>query len=95
MAQYELMLIINPSLAEADRNATIEWLKSIFEKNSVKVEKENVWGEKKLAYKINSSSKGFYILYDLELDGKSIKSMTDSINLDKNVWRHMFVKKDI
>lgn len=95
MAQYELMLIINPSLAEADRATTIDNLKSILEKSSAKIEKEDVWGEKKLAYKINSSDKGFYILYDLEMDGKNIKTITNAINLDKNVWRHMFVRKDV
>lgn len=95
MAQYELMLIINPSLADADRATTIESLKSILEKSSAKIEKEDIWGEKKLAYKINSSDKGFYILYDLEMDGKNIKTITNAINLDKNVWRHMFVRKDV
>lgn len=95
MAKYELMLIINPSLAEAERNESLEGLKSILKSNDVKIEKEDVWWEKKLAYKINSSEKGFYVLYDLELDWKNIKSMTDSMNLDKNIWRHMFVKKDI
>lgn len=94
MAQYELMLIINPSLADAERNETLGNLKSIFEKSGVKVEKEDIWWDKKMAYKINSSDRWFYVLYDLELDGKNIKSMTSSINLDKNVWRHMFVKKE-
>lgn len=95
MAQYELMLIINPSVSQDDRDASINNVKAILEKSSAKIEKENVWWEKKLAYKINSSDRGFYVLYDLELDGKAIKSMTGSINLDKNVWRHMFVRKDI
>lgn len=94
MAQYELMLIINPSLADAERNETLGNLKGIFEKSGVKIEKEDIWWDKKMAYKINSSDRWFYVLYDLELDGKNIKSMTSSINLDKNVWRHMFVKKE-
>jgi ribosomal protein S6 len=43
MAKYELMLIVNPSLADADRATTIENLKSILEKNSAKIEKEDIW----------------------------------------------------
>ena len=50
--------------------------------------------EKKLAYKINRSNTGFYVLFDLELDGKSIVTMTKTMNLDKNLFRFMFVKKD-
>lgn len=47
-----------------------------------------------MAYKINSSDKGFYVLYTLELDGKSIVSLTKLMNLDLTIWRHMFVKLD-
>lgn len=94
MANYELMLIINPSISEDDRNSSLNNLKKLFEENSVKVEKEDVWWEKKLAYKINNSNTGFYVLFDLELNGKVILPITKSMNLDKNVYRHMFVKKD-
>ena len=88
------MLIINPSISEDDRNSSLNNLKKLFEENSVKVEKEDVWWEKKLAYKINNSNTGFYVLFDLELNGKVILPITKSMNLDKNVYRHMFVKKD-
>lgn len=94
MANYELMLIINPSVSEEDRNTSLENLKSIFEKNEAKVEKEDLWGDKKLAYQINKLDRGFYALYDLELDGKKIKELSRLINLDKNIIRYMFSKKE-
>jgi small subunit ribosomal protein S6 len=94
MANYELMAIINPSLSEDDRNSSIWNLKSILEKAWAKIEKEDIWGEKKLAYKINRSNTGFYILFDLELDWTKIKDISKEINLDRNIWRYMFVKKE-
>jgi small subunit ribosomal protein S6 len=94
MANYELMLIINPTISEEDRNASIENLKSLFEKNEAKIEKEDIWGDKKLAYKINKLDRGFYALYDLDLDGKLIKEISKQINLDKNIIRYMFTKKE-
>lgn len=94
MANYELMLIIKPTVSEEDRNASIENLKSLFEQNEAKIEKEDIWGDKKLAYKINKSDRGFYILYDLEIDGKLIKELSRKINLDKNIIRYMFTKKE-
>jgi len=48
-----------------------------------------------MAYKINSSDRGFYVLFDLELNGKAIVTITKVMNLDLNIWRHMFVKKDV
>jgi small subunit ribosomal protein S6 len=64
----------------------------LLKKAKAKVEKEDVWWDKKLAYKINASDKGFYVLFNLELDWKLIKSLSKSINLDRNIWRYMFTK---
>lgn len=94
MANYEMMAIINPTVSEEERNASIWELKELFKKNSVKIEKEDVWGDKKMAYKINKSDRAFYILYDLEMDGKLIKDLSKVMNLNKNIWRYMFVKKE-
>ena len=93
MAKYELMLIINPAISEDQRNASVSDLKALFAKNEVTISKEDVWWDKKLAYKINSSDRWFYILFELELDGKALITFTKSFNLDKTIWRHMFVKK--
>jgi len=68
MANYELMFIIDPSLSEEDKTSRIDNFKSILEKFSAKVEKEEVIGEQKLAYKINKSTTGFYVLLDLEMN---------------------------
>ncbi len=92
MTKYEFMLIMDPSLTEEERTASLTELKELFEKNSVKIEKEDVWGDKKLAYKINKSDRGFYILFDLEFDGTLIKNLSTSINLNRSIWRYMFTK---
>jgi small subunit ribosomal protein S6 len=47
-----------------------------------------------MAYKINKSDIWFYILYELNMDWKKIKDLSKTINLNKNIWRYMFVKKD-
>jgi small subunit ribosomal protein S6 len=94
MAQYEFMLIIDPKLSEADRNSSLDNLKKIFKDNNVIIEKEDVWGDKKLAYKINGSERGFYVLFDIEMEGKLIKEISKTINLDRNIWRYMFTAKE-
>jgi len=94
MANYEMMVIIDPTLSEADNKITLATIEKIVKEAKGKVVKQDVWGEKKLAYKINGSEKGFYALLDLELDGKEIKKMNGLLNLEKSVWRYMFVNKD-
>ncbi len=92
MTKYEFMLIMDPALTDAERETSITELKDLFAKHSVKIEKEDVWGDKKMAYKINKSDRGFYILFDLEFDGKLIKEISTSINLNRSIWRYMFTK---
>ena len=92
MANYELMLIVNPGLTEDERNTSVDELKSLFTKYSVTIEKEDIWGDKKLAYKINKSDRGFYMLLELTLDGKLIKDISKEVNLNQNIWRYMFTK---
>jgi ribosomal protein S6 len=43
MANYELLLIINPSLSETERDSSLDNLKTLFKKAKVKIEKEDVW----------------------------------------------------
>lgn len=94
MNKYELMVIIDPTLSEKDRDEVIASLKKEITSRSGKITGENVWWEKKFAYKINKSDVGYYILFDIEISGDSLKEITGSINLNKNIWRSMFVRKD-
>ena len=90
MNKYELMLILNSSISEEDRNHSLEELRNLLTKNEVKIEKEDIWGDKKLAYKINKSDRGFYVLLSLDMEGKLIKELSKAINLDRNIIRYMF-----
>jgi len=94
MANYEMMMILNPAVGEEALNASIDGVKKVLKEAKAKITNEDVWGEKKLAYKIKGSEKGHYLLYTLELDGKQIKTMNTQFNLDGNIWRYMFVNLD-
>ena len=92
MNKYELMLILNSSISEEDRNHSLEELRNLLTKNEVKIEKEDIWWDRKLAYKINKSDRGFYVLFSLEMNGKLIKELSKSINLNKAIIIYMFDK---
>jgi len=94
MRKYELMMIIDPTLSDDDRNTLLAEVKEELTTNSITVVGEDAWGVKDLAYKINGSATGFYILYTLETDGKTLIAVTKDINIKKAVWRHMFVRID-
>ena len=87
------MFIINPSIGEKEIQAAITLIKENIEKAG-KIVKKDLWGEKKMDYKIKGSSKGYYGLLDVKIDGKEIKTMNNIFNLNGNIWRYMFVKKE-
>jgi small subunit ribosomal protein S6 len=62
--------------------------------HGAKITNEDIWWVKKLAYRINKSAEGFYALFDLEMDGKAIKKLSKDLNLQKSIWRYIFVKKE-
>ena len=51
MAQYECMFIINPSIGEKEIETTLSFVRDTLSKAG-KIEKEDIWGDKKMAYKI-------------------------------------------
>ena len=92
MVKYEFMIIVDPTLSEEERNTKIDALKTILDTAGAKIINEDVWGDKKLAYKINKQERAFYVLYTLELDWTKIKEISTQINLNRSIWRYMFTK---
>ncbi len=92
MTKYELMIIVNPTISDEEKTARIDMLKATLKKAKTKIINEDVWGDKKLAYKINKQESAYYVLYTLELDGTQIVEISKEVNLNREIWRYMFVK---
>ena len=90
MKKYELMLILNPSMDDNARKELLDAVNAEFKTAGVTGLSEDVWGNRKMAYKINGSLEGFYILYTFESEGNHT-NIRKLFNLKKDVWRHMFV----
>jgi len=59
MTKYEFMIIVNPTISEEERATKIDALKSVLDKAGAKIINEDVWGDKKLAYKINKQDRAW------------------------------------
>ena len=90
MRKYEVTFIFR---TEEDRmSAAKEAVKSILEKKSAKILKEEDLGERTLAYEIKKQSRGRYFFYELEMDGLEIDSAEKEIRLNSDVLKFLFVK---
>lgn len=94
MRKYELMMIVNPTLSDDDRGNLLSEVKAELTTHGASALSEDVLGIKKLAYKINGSENGFYVLFNFESDGRAFKTISSDFNLRKGIWRYMFVRID-
>lgn len=90
--KYELMYILDPKASDDEKTAAQADIKGLLEANGSTISSEDVWGVKPMAYRIKGSAEGFYVLYNLEMDGKIIKTVSKDFNLMQGLWRYMFVK---
>lgn len=97
MRSYELVLVIKPSVKEADRKKLLEQVKEWLGK--MKIAKENDWGQKALAYPIKKLDSGHY--YQLILESDSSASTTDEsipagfetkLIQNNNILRHLLLR---
>ena len=94
MPNYEVLYILNPSVAEEERKALVAKFKEYVESNKGTVKGIDEWGLKKLAYPIKYKSEGYYVLYQFEATAEAVKNLVSLMRIDENVLRQMCLRKD-
>ena len=89
MTKYEVMFIINPTLEDEKKDATVETVKEIIAADGV-VGEVDVWGMRKLAYPIQKLNDGYYVVINFE----GPKELDRRLRISDNVMRHIIVAKD-
>ena len=89
MRTYELVVVVKPSVKEADRKKLLELVKGWLGK--MKVTKEEDWGQKALAYPIKKEDAGHFFQFFLE--GETVPSDLETRILQNNsVLRHLLLR---
>lgn len=89
MNSYYLTLVLKPDLEEKVQKELLDGLKKKF----AKVIKEDLWGEKELAYPIKKQTKGFYAHFEIEADPKIIKDIDKILKVEEDIFRYLVVRK--
>ena len=89
MRIYELVLVVKPTVKEADRKKVIEQVKEWLGK--VKFSKEEDWGQKALAYPIKKQDSGHYYMMEIEADNVPVGFETRIIQ-NANILRHLLLR---
>lgn len=94
MAKYELMLVVDPFLEEADTQAMVEKAQEQIKRRGGDVTQVDPWGKRRLAYPINKKVEGYYALFTFEgdVDGAAIAEIERNLRLDEKVMRVMVTR---
>ena len=93
MINYEVMFIIDPTLEEAKKEATIETVQNIIA-NDGEVVKVDVMGMKKLAYPIEKHEEGYYVVVEFKANPTLPYELNRKLKISDNVIRHMIINQD-
>lgn len=88
MNSYNLTLVLKSDLEEKARQALLESLKMKF----AKIEKEDLWGQRSLAYPIKKQTSGYYAHFVIEADPKIAKDLDKTLRLEEDILRYLLVR---
>lgn len=93
MKNYELLYILDATLADDKREALIEKITAIVTSNGGEAQEPEKWGVRKYAYAINFQNEGYYVLMNFKAEAKVPEMLTSQLLITDGVVRHMIVAK--
>jgi small subunit ribosomal protein S6 len=92
MPFYETVFIARQELSQTQVNELTEGFCKIIKDGGGKVHKTEDWGIRTLAYRINKSRKGHYVLIESDTPPAALVEMERHMRLDENIIRFLSVK---
>ena len=92
MALYEHLLIARQDISAQQVDALATHLKTIIENEGGKVEKQEYWGLRSLAYRIKKNRKGHYVLLNVNAPANAISELERQLKINEDVLRYMSVR---
>ncbi len=92
MNNYYLTLVLRADLEEKERKALLDSMVKKLIGEEGKVEKEDLWGSKDLAYPIKRQTKGFVAHYEIIADPKNAKGLDKLLKVEEDILRYLLVR---
>lgn len=94
MRTYEVAVVINPELTDAEIERLGHSFKAVITKFEGKVTEENVWGRKPTAYPLAGHAEAYYVFYTVEMPGKNVAELENTLKLTEGIIRHLITLKE-
>ena len=89
LRDYELVVIINPEVADEGIETLVSRISKYVTDNGGTVASVDKWGKKRLAYPLKRFKEGFYFLARFKIQPNFIKELEASLRISEEVLRHL------
>jgi len=91
--KYEAIFIINNDLGEEAIKELVEKFKNLLE-TSAQLESIDEWGKRRLAYRINDKTEGYYVLANFSAESSFPRELERIFKITDGIIKYLIVKKD-
>ena len=93
MRRYESVWVVNGDLSDEEVKSTSDKFSRIISAAGGTLVGVDDWGRRKLAYKIKSTTRGYYLLVDFAGTPATVKELERNYRIDDRIIRYHTVKK--
>ena len=94
MREYELMVILDPSIDERTVAPQMEKYLEQVTANGGSVEKVDIWGKRRLAYDILKRSEGIYVVINMTTTPEIALEINRVMTLNESILRTKLLRPD-
>ena len=91
MVNYDLNVILNPSLDAAQLLVEKEYIENAIKNAGGSIVTLEEWGNRRMAYHIKKDREGYYLIYKLEMAADQTNAIQTSLRLRDHVRRLLVV----
>lgn len=87
MHQYELMVILDPSVEEKTVEPSLDKFLNVIRSAKGTVDRLDIWGRRRLAYEIQKKSEGIYAVINMTAPSEAVIELDRQLRLSEAVMR--------
>ena len=96
MRIYEILFIVRPDVPEEEIDGIVEPLKTVVTGGGGTVDKVDKWGKRRLAYRVQRTREGYYVLVQFSTDksAETVKEIERRLRVSDTVMKFLTVRID-
>jgi small subunit ribosomal protein S6 len=93
MNDYLLTLILKPGMEEKKRKDLLDSISKKITGSDGKIEKQDLWGVRDLAYAIKRQTKGYFVHFEIQTDPKEAKGIDKTLKTEEDILRYLLIRR--